>query len=160
MDRPSPFGPQTLERRRRQGIDVVPERVRQALAESGLSFGELAKGAGVSRQTMHNVASGKARPSAPVLEHIARRTQKTIEFFLAEAVPQQPARQVGEIQILCASRQFPEAVALGESVLERLSNPATVAEVRLCLAEAYGCLGEADKALPHARAARQRFQAR
>src|SRR5579859_5767046 len=69
-------------RPRRVGIDVVPERVRQALAEAGLSFGELAKGAGVTRQTMHNVATGKARPSAPVLEHIIRMTGKDLDFFL------------------------------------------------------------------------------
>src|SRR5579859_6755290 len=134
MDRPSPFGPRSFQRARRQGIDILPERVRQALAETGLSFGELAKGAGVSRQTMHNVASGKARPSAPVLEHIARRTGRSIEFFLAESTPQRPARQVGELQILCASRQYAEAITLGESVLVRLSDPAAVAEVRLCLA--------------------------
>jgi len=66
--------------RRGPGVPIIPGRVRQARLERGLSLAELA-GDDVSRAFIHQLEQGLARPSRPVLEMIAERTGKPIDFF-------------------------------------------------------------------------------
>jgi len=66
--------------KRGSGISVDPGRVRQARAEAGLTLAALA-GRQVSRTFIHQVESGTARPSLPILKLIARRTRKPIDYF-------------------------------------------------------------------------------
>jgi len=70
------------ERRRGTGVSIIPERVRQARLECGLSLAQVA-GAEVSRAFIHLVERGAARPSLPVLELIAERTGKRPDYFLS-----------------------------------------------------------------------------
>jgi len=60
---------------------VIPERIRQARLERGMSLAQVA-GAEVSRAFIHLVEQGVARPSLPVLELIAARTGKPPNYFL------------------------------------------------------------------------------
>jgi transcriptional regulator with XRE-family HTH domain len=69
------------ERRRGRGVSVIPERVRQARLERGMSLAQVA-GHEVSRAFIHLVEQGIARPSLPVLELIAARTGKRPDYFL------------------------------------------------------------------------------
>jgi transcriptional regulator with XRE-family HTH domain len=65
---------------RRRGVDVIPERVRTARQEAGLSLAQLAAGA-VTPVAIHLVETGKSRPSAGTLLHIANRTGKPVHYF-------------------------------------------------------------------------------
>ena len=65
---------------RGRGIDVIPERVRAARQEAGLSLAQLADGA-VTPVAIHLVETGKSRPSAGTLMHIANRTGKHLAYF-------------------------------------------------------------------------------
>jgi transcriptional regulator with XRE-family HTH domain len=60
---------------------VNPQRVRQARITAGLSLADVA-GDTVSRTFILLVEKGRSRPSMRVLEHIARRTGKPVEYFL------------------------------------------------------------------------------
>lgn len=65
-------------------MTIIPGRVREARTERGLSLADLA-GTEVSRAFIHQVEQGLARPSVPILEMIARRTGKPVDFFIPGA---------------------------------------------------------------------------
>lgn len=67
--------------RRGQGVAIIPDRIRQAREEAGLSLAQLS-GTDFSRAFAHQLEQGKSRPSLEVLQLIAARTGKPIEFFL------------------------------------------------------------------------------
>jgi len=69
------------QRERGRGLAVNPQRIRQARTAAGLSLADVA-GDEVSRTFILLVEKGRSRPSMRVLEHIARRTGKPIEYFL------------------------------------------------------------------------------
>ncbi len=71
--------------RRGPGISIIPARVREARAERGLSLAELA-GTEVSRAFIHQLEQGLARPSLEILELIAERTGKPVDFFTSGEV--------------------------------------------------------------------------
>src|SRR5258707_10768303 len=87
-----PGAPRATGRRRLPGINLRPGSVKQARAEAGLSLAQLGKGH-VTAPAIYLVETGRTRPSLPTLEHIARRTGKPVEFFLAE-----PAGAVDDTQ--------------------------------------------------------------
>src|SRR5689334_901880 len=66
---------------RRPGINVIPERVRRAREEAGLSMADLADGK-LSRTAIHFIETGRTRPSAETLAHIAARTGRPVGYFL------------------------------------------------------------------------------
>ncbi|HZU15833.1 MAG TPA: helix-turn-helix transcriptional regulator [Candidatus Dormibacteraeota bacterium] len=66
--------------RRGPGIDVIPERVRAARREAGLSLAQLAGGV-VTPVAIHLIETGKSRPSFATLAHIANRTGKPFAYF-------------------------------------------------------------------------------
>lgn len=66
---------------RRIGVSVIPERVRQARKEAGLSLAEVAGGE-VTRVAIWYIETGRTRPSLATLRLIAERTGKPIEFFM------------------------------------------------------------------------------
>jgi transcriptional regulator with XRE-family HTH domain len=70
---------------RGRGIEVIPERIRLARREAGLSLAQLAAGA-VTPVAIHLIETGKSRPSPATLAHIAGRTGKTMRYF-AEVEP-------------------------------------------------------------------------
>lgn len=73
--------PNPRPQRRRPGIDVIPERVRRAREDAGLSLADLADGK-VSRTAIHLIEAGRARPSSETLAHIAARTGRPVGYFL------------------------------------------------------------------------------
>ena len=69
------------ERARGRGLAVNPQRIRQARIAAGLSLADVA-GDTVSRTFILLVEKGRSRPSMRVLEHIASRTGRPVEYFL------------------------------------------------------------------------------
>ncbi len=85
-------------RLRQPGVDVVPDRVREARTAAGLSLQDVAAGF-VTRAAIHLVESGRSRPSMALLHHIAARTGKPVEWFLAEGAPlPPPARSADPVE--------------------------------------------------------------
>jgi len=72
-------------------VPIIPGRVREARTERGLSLAGLA-GSEVSRAFIHQLEQGLARPSAQVLEMIARRTGKSVSYFTTGTEGQEPSR--------------------------------------------------------------------
>ena len=69
-------------RRRLPGVNLRPGSVKQARVEASLSLAQLGKGR-VTAPAIYLIETGRTRPSLPTLEHIARRTGKPVEYFLA-----------------------------------------------------------------------------
>src|SRR3989440_10751247 len=102
-------------RRRLPGVNLKQGVVKQARLESGLSLAQLGKGH-VTAPAIYLIETGRTRPSLPTLEHIARRTGKPVEFFLAApvgATDDLNARLV-ELEAMVAGARHPEAIALGQ----------------------------------------------
>lgn len=83
-------------------MNVVPLRVRRARQDAGLTLAELADGK-VSRTAIHLIETGRSRPSAETLAHIASRTGKPVTYFIGaspdgpEPSPADIARQTEEL---------------------------------------------------------------
>ena len=70
-------------RRRLPGVNLKQGAVKQARLEAGLSLAQLGKGH-VTAPAIYLIETARTRPSLPTLEHIARRTGKPVEYFLAD----------------------------------------------------------------------------
>src|SRR5579872_1445361 len=90
--------PRATGRRRLPGVNVRQGAVKQARLESGLSLAQLGKGH-VTAPAIYLIETGRTRPSLPTLEHIARRTGKPIEFFLADPGGVTDEMQAGLIEL-------------------------------------------------------------
>src|SRR5947207_15080587 len=98
-------------RRRLPGVNLRPGAVKQARLESGLSLAQLGKGH-VTAPAIYLVETGRTRPSLPTLEHIARRTGKPVEFFLAEpgGSADEAAIRLIELEALVADGRNADAI--------------------------------------------------
>ena len=67
-------------RPRRPGIRIDPDKLRKARLERGFSMAQLA-GSEISRAFIHQIEHGISRPSLEVLQFIAARTGKPVEYF-------------------------------------------------------------------------------
>jgi tetratricopeptide (TPR) repeat protein len=125
-------------RGRRRGVQIKPGSVKQARAEAGLSFGQVA-GDDISRTAIYFVETGKAKPSIETLTLIAQRTGKPIEFFLLDpgAHPMTHASGVAEVERLLATGENAGAIAAAESVLAHRPDAATAARLRFMVAMAH-----------------------
>src|ERR1700682_2947266 len=105
-------------RRRLPGVTLKPGAVKQARQESGLSLAQVGKGH-VTAPAIYLVETGRTRPSLPTLEHIARRTGKPVEFFLADPGGTTDTSQaaLADLEAMVGEGRFSEAIALGESML-------------------------------------------
>lgn len=147
-------------RRRLPGINVRPGSVKQARAEAGLSLAQLGKGH-VTAPAIYLVETGRTRPSLPTLEHIARRTGKPVEFFLAEpagAVDDTQASVI-ELEALVADGRNHEAIKLGMSLLERGSSAFRLGRIRYFLAQAHLGSSQPERAAALLDEARAHFEA-
>jgi tetratricopeptide (TPR) repeat protein len=147
-------------RRRLPGVNLRPGSVKEARLESGLSLAQLGKGQ-VTAPAIYLIETGRTRPSLPTLEHIARRTGKPVEFFLAEpagAIDDVQARLI-ELEAMVADRRNHEAINLGLSMLERASSAFQVGRIRYFLAQAYLGVAQPDNAAGLLAAARAHFEA-
>src|ERR1700730_17556641 len=92
---------------RHKGIEVLPEAVRRARAEAGLSLAQVAEGE-VTRAAIHMVETGKMRPSMRTLQLIARKTKRPISFFLANGGATDDQRRAREeLERLVSTEDFP-----------------------------------------------------
>src|SRR5690348_18479012 len=98
-------------RRRLPGVNLKAGSVKQARVEAGLSLAQLGKGH-VTAPAIYLIETGRTRPSLPTLEHIARRTGKPVEFFLAEPVGAADDAQASllELEVLVADGRNDEAI--------------------------------------------------
>src|SRR5438046_760521 len=110
-------------RRRLPGVNLKQGVVKQARLEAGLSLAQLGKGH-VTAPAIYLIETGRTRPSLPTLEHIARKTGKTVEFFLADRSGNTDETKTGliELEARVAEGRFEEAIVLGEQLLNLSSS--------------------------------------
>src|SRR5438132_13026088 len=125
-------------RRRLPGVNLKQGVVKQARLEAGLSLAQLGKGH-VTAPAIYLIETGRTRPSLPTLEHIARRTGKPVEFFLAEPVGSADDAQASliELEALVADGRNNEAIKLGTTLLERGTSAFRLRRIRYFLAQAH-----------------------
>lgn len=112
--------------------------VKQARQEAGLSLAQVGKGR-VTAPAIYLIETGRTRPSLPTLEHIAQRTGKPVEFFLADPSSSTDETQIAlaELEAMVADGRYDEAIALGRSLLDKGSSAFRLGRIRYFLAMAY-----------------------
>jgi len=139
--------PQKSGRRRLPGVNLRAGAVKQARQESGLSLAQVGKGH-VTAPAIFLIETGRTRPSLPTLEHIAQRTGKPVEFFLADPSGVSDETQDGlvELETLLAHGRYPEAIELGNRLLSLGSSAYRLGPIRYHIARSYLQLGKPDPA--------------
>ena len=134
-------------RRRLPGVTLRPGAVKQARQESGLSLAQVGKGH-VTAPAIYLIETGRTRPSLPTLEHIARRTNKPVEFFLADPGGTSDSSQaaLADLEAMVGDGRYHEAIALGRSLLELGSSAHRLGRIRYLLAMAHLQLGQPEPA--------------
>ena len=147
-------------RRRLPGVNLRPGSVKQARGEAGLSLAQLGKGH-VTAPAIYLIETGRTRPSLPTLEHIAHRTNKPVEFFLAEpaGAPDDTLAGLLELEAMVADGRSQEAIALGHSLLDRGSSAFRLGRIRFFLAQACIAVSALDRAAALLTEARGHFEA-
>jgi tetratricopeptide (TPR) repeat protein len=146
-------------RRRLPGVDLRPGAVKQARKESGLSLAQVGKGC-VTAPAIYLIETGRTRPSLPTLEHIAHRTGKSVEFFLADQSGNTDETKTGliELEATVAEGRLQEAIALGDKLLKLGSSANRLGQIRFLLAQAHLQLGKPEPAASLLREARAHFE--
>lgn len=128
--------------------------------EAGLSLAQLGKGH-VTAPAIYLIETGRTRPSLPTLEHIARRTGKPVEFFLAEPAGATDDAQASllELEVMVADGHYGEAIVLGTSLLDRGSSAFRLGRIRYFLAQAYIGAAQIERASALLTDARAHFEA-
>ena len=135
------------ERKRLPGVNLRAGSVKQARQEAGLSLAQVGKGH-VTAPAIFLIETGRTRPSLPTLEHIARRTGKPIEFFLADPTGVTNETQDGllELESLLAHMRYADAIEYGEKLLSLGSSAYRLGPIRFHIARAYLQLGKPEPA--------------
>ncbi len=125
-----------------------------------MSLAQLGKGH-VTAPAIYLIETGRTRPSLPTLEHIARRTGKPVEFFLAEPAGASDDTQASlvELEAMVADGSNQKAIALGHSLLDRSSSAFSLGRIRYYLAQAYLGSGQPERAEVLLADARSHFEA-
>jgi tetratricopeptide (TPR) repeat protein len=115
----------------------------------------------VTAPAIYLIETGRTRPSLPTLEHIARRTGKPVEFFLAEPAGASDDMQATliELEAMVADSRNSEAIALGQSLLERGSSAFRLGRIRYLLAQAYVGSSQPERAAALLAEAKSHFEA-
>ena len=147
-------------RRRLPGVNLRPGSVKQARTDAGLSLAQLGKGH-VTAPAIYLIETGRTRPSLPTLEHIARRTNKPVEFFLAEPAGTSDDTLAGliELEAAVADGRNQEAIALGQTMLDRGTSPFRLGRIRFFLAQAHLAEAMPERAAALLKEARSHFEA-
>jgi len=147
-------------RRRLPGVTIKPGSVKQARQEAGMSLAQVGKGR-VTAPAIYLIETGRTRPSLPTLEHIAQRTGKPVEFFLADPIGSTDETQaaLAELEAMVGDGRFAEAVAAGSSLLDLGSSAHRLGRIRYYVASAYIQLGQTEKAEELLVQARAHFEA-
>jgi tetratricopeptide (TPR) repeat protein len=141
------------------GVDLRPGAVKQARKEAGLSLAKVGEGC-VTAPAIYLIETGRTRPSLPTLEHIARKTGKLVEFFLADQSGNNDPTKTGliELEAEVAEGRHQEAIALGERLLNLSTSAHRLGQIRFLLAQAHLQLGKPDKAALLLREAHGHFE--
>jgi len=141
-------------------VNVRPGSVKQARFEASLSLAQLGRGR-VTAPAIYLIETGRTRPSLPTLEHIARRTGKPVEYFLAEPAGAADEGQASLIALeaMVADGRNHEAIPLGLSLLDRGSSAFRLGRIRYFLAQAYLGVAQPDQAATLLADARAHFEA-
>ncbi|HVS50647.1 MAG TPA: helix-turn-helix transcriptional regulator [Candidatus Dormibacteraeota bacterium] len=152
-------GPKTL-RRRLPGVTLKPGSVKQARQEAGLSLAQVGKGH-VTAPAIYLIETGRTRPSLPTLEHIAHRTGKPVEFFLANpgGTIDESQAMVAELEAMVADGRYNEAIELGRSLLDLGSSAYRLGRIRYFVGLAHLQVGQPDRAVDLLAEARAHFEA-
>jgi tetratricopeptide (TPR) repeat protein len=121
--------------------------VKQARQEAGLSLAQVGKGH-VTAPAIFLIETGRTRPSLPTLEHIAQRTNKPVEFFLADpgGVSDQAQDGMVELEALLARGRYSDAIELGNKLLSLGSSAYRLGPIRYHIARAHIQLGKPEPA--------------
>jgi len=159
-DAPVAAGARPVHRRRLPGVTLRPGAVKQARQESGLSLAQVGKGH-VTAPAIYLIETGRTRPSLPTLEHIAHRTGKPVEFFLAEpgGVADESQTRLLELEALYGEGRYDEAIKLGESLLELGTSAYRLGRIRYFLAMTYLQMAQAERGEVLLAEARAHFEA-
>jgi tetratricopeptide (TPR) repeat protein/DNA-binding XRE family transcriptional regulator len=145
--------------KRLPGVDLRPGAVKQARKESGLSLAQVGKGM-VTAPAIYLIETGRTRPSLPTLEHIARRTGKSVEFFLADQSGTTDETKAGliELEAMVAEGRMQDAIVIGEQLLNLGSSANRLGQIRFLLAQAHLQLGQPEPAASLLREAHAHFE--
>jgi tetratricopeptide (TPR) repeat protein/DNA-binding XRE family transcriptional regulator len=129
------------------GVNLRMGAVKQARQEAGLSLAQVGKGH-VTAPAIFLIETGRTRPSLPTLEHIAQRTNKPVEFFLADPGGVSDHAQDGmvELEALLARGRYSEAIELGHKLLSLGSSAYRLGPIRYHIARAHIQLGKPEPA--------------
>jgi tetratricopeptide (TPR) repeat protein len=150
-----------------RGVVVNPAAIREARLSAGMSLAQVA-GTELTRAAVHQVETGKCRPSLRTLEVIARRLGKPASSFLAEngkvrgKGPERIRRVEGSLDVLerLAERgAHAEVVAMAEQLLSQAADACTEASLHFLIGRSHVHLNEAAAALEHLNEARGLFRA-
>lgn len=121
--------------------------MKQARHEAGLSLAQVGKGH-VTAPAIFLIETGRTRPSLPTLEHIAQRTGKPVEFFLADpgGVSNETQDGLVELETLLAHGSYPEAIEHGNRLLSLGTSAYRLGPIRYHIARAYLQLGKPEPA--------------
>jgi tetratricopeptide (TPR) repeat protein len=125
-----------------------------------MSLAQLGKGH-VTAPAIYLIETGRTRPSLPTLEHIARRTGKPVEFFLAEpagATDETQTRMLS-LEAMVADGRNEDAIALGKWLLDQGASAFRLGRIRLLLARAYLATSQPERAETLLAEARSHFEA-
>jgi tetratricopeptide (TPR) repeat protein len=155
----NPQTPKTT-RRRLPGVTIKPGSVKQARQEAGMSLAQVGKGR-VTAPAIYLIETGRTRPSLPTLEHIAERTGKPVEFFLADpaGTTDEAQASLADLESMVGDGRFTEAIALGESLLDLGTSAHRLGRIRYFVAMAYIQTGQTEHAENLLVQARAHFEA-
>jgi tetratricopeptide (TPR) repeat protein len=141
-------------------VNLRQGAVKQARQEARLSLAQVGKGQ-VTAPAIYLIETGRTRPSLPTLEHIARRTGKPIEFFLADPGGVTDETQSGliDLEAKVAALRFEEAIAVGQRLMDLATSAHRLGRIRFLLAQAYLNLAKPDQAAVLLREAHAHFEA-
>ncbi len=152
--------PQKAEQRRRlPGVNLRAGAVKQARREAGLSLAQVGKGH-VTAPAIFLIETGRTRPSLPTLEHIAQRTGKPVEFFLADpgGISNETQDGLVDLETLLAQGLYAEAIDFGIKLLSLGSSAYRLGPIRYHIARAYLQLGKPEPAADLLRQASAHFE--
>jgi tetratricopeptide (TPR) repeat protein len=134
--------------------------VKQARQEAGLSLAKVGVGH-VTAPAIFLIETGRTRPSLPTLEHIARRTGKPVDFFLADPGGATDETQAGllELEAMIGEGRYGDAITLGHRLVGLASSAHRLGRIRFFLGQAHLQLGQPELAEPLLLEAHQHFEA-
>jgi transcriptional regulator with XRE-family HTH domain len=146
-------------RGRLSGVDLRPGAVRQARLESGLSLAQLA-GQDLTRQAVHLIETGKARPSRRSLRILAGRLGLPEATLLAQPDDNRPDDGcISELELLCQRHEYVRAVEQAREIIGWGGSRRVIAFARHYQGQALHYMDRPDEALRELREARTLFEA-